>query len=98
MSFEKFTTCPICNAHAPCYLRQERDKMIIEHRSCPVHGVLLFKVEPRSGVRKLLSYGQPVDTRKPLSPRGSFMDRCEKWAELRFQGSVGIRRIPPKRR
>jgi hypothetical protein len=51
-----------------------------------------------AGCRKLLGFGQKVP---PVSrdKKGSFMDRCEKWSELRFGDTPArIRRIPPKKR
>lgn len=97
MSFERFTTCPVCGAHTPLIWKKQDGRAFVEMRSCPVHGLMQWKV--LGSRRTLLGYAQSVNTQKPLSPQGSFMDRCDRWADLKAGGGYnGLRRVPPKRR
>jgi hypothetical protein len=97
MAFHNFTTCPLCGSHTPMIMRKQDGKNVRETTACPVHGIILWDV--RGEIRKLVGFTQKVAAKR-LSPVGSFMDRCDRWSELRFQGcnSRMIRRIPPKKR
>lgn len=95
MSFRLYTTCPICGMHTPMLKREQRGKVIRETTWCTQHGFIFWNC--CGDVRKFAGSSGKLPDRKLEAP-GSFTDRCDQWLNLKFQGSNGIRRIPPKRR